>query len=276
MQRNTSQRNNSSGFTLIELLVVISIIAMLMSILMPAMARVRKQGQAVACQSNLKQWAAIYIMYTDDNNGFFLAGNHHNNHISQWCRALEPYQKDKMLKFCPVATRTIWEKGVKTTGGDSWANLVGTTLQAWGMDTGESGGYTGGSYGENSWATNPPDDKLEGRPKANFWRSPNVKGAPEVPWLMDSMWLDGWPLHTEYPPAIPDRYWTSLMARYCIDRHQGGTNALFLDWSVRKIGCKELWTLKWHRNFDTRSIWTKAGGVAPEDWPNWMRSMKDY
>jgi prepilin-type N-terminal cleavage/methylation domain-containing protein/prepilin-type processing-associated H-X9-DG protein len=275
MQRNTSIRNRLPGFTLIELLVVISIIALLMSIMMPALARVKKQAQAVACQSNLKQWSAIYIMYTDDNNGFFLAGNHQNNHIAQWCRALEPYQKDKMLKFCPVATRTIWEKGLKTMGTDSWANLAGTTLQAWGMNTGESGGYTGGSYGENSWATNPPDALASG-PKGNFWRTPNIKGGAEVPLLMDSMWLDGWPTDVDQPPRIPDMYNTSLMARYCIDRHQGGTNALFLDWSVRKIGCKELWTFRWHRNYKTDNAWTMRGGAAPEDWPAWMHGMKDY
>ena len=51
---------------------------------------------------------------------------------------------------------------------------------------------------------------------------------------------------------------------------------LFMDWSVRKVGLKELWTLKWNRNFDTAGPWTKAGGVKPEDWPEWMRRFKDY
>ena len=42
------------GFTLIELLVVIAIIALLMAILMPALARVKKQAQSVTCQAKLK------------------------------------------------------------------------------------------------------------------------------------------------------------------------------------------------------------------------------
>ena len=53
-------------------------------------------------------------------------------------------------------------------------------------------------------------------------------------------------------------------------------NAAFLDWSIRRVGLKELWTLKWHRNFKTNGVWTKQGGVLPEDWPQWMRGFKDY
>jgi prepilin-type processing-associated H-X9-DG protein len=62
----------------------------------------------------------------------------------------------------------------------------------------------------------------------------------------------------------------------CINRHDGTINGLFLDWSVRPIGLKELWTLKWHLQWDTAGPWTKAGGVRPEDWPQWMRKFKDY
>jgi hypothetical protein len=51
---------------------------------------------------------------------------------------------------------------------------------------------------------------------------------------------------------------------------------VFVDFSTRKIGLKELWTLKWHREFETRGIWTRAGGTMPEDWPEWMKSFKDY
>ena len=49
-----------------------------------------------------------------------------------------------------------------------------------------------------------------------------------------------------------------------------------MDWSVRKVGLKELWTLKWHTAFHTDGQWTKVGGVQPDDWPEWMRNFKDY
>jgi prepilin-type processing-associated H-X9-DG protein len=64
--------------------------------------------------------------------------------------------------------------------------------------------------------------------------------------------------------------------RFCLNRHSGAVNCLFMDSSVRKVGLKELWTLKWHREFNTANRWTKAGGVQPEDWPKWMRNFKDY
>ncbi|MHC4521519.1 MAG: H-X9-DG-CTERM domain-containing protein [Planctomycetota bacterium] len=66
------------------------------------------------------------------------------------------------------------------------------------------------------------------------------------------------------------------MARCCIDRHKAAVNCLFMDGSVRRVGLKQLWTLKWHRQFDTAGPWTKAGGVQPTDWPEWMRDYKDY
>jgi hypothetical protein len=53
-------------------------------------------------------------------------------------------------------------------------------------------------------------------------------------------------------------------------------NMMFLDWSVRKVGLKELWTFKWHRKYNTADRWTIAGGVTPDRWPEWMASFKDY
>ena len=67
--------NRRNAFTLIELLVVIAVIAILMSILMPALSRAREQGKRVACLNNLGQMMKGWIMYADDNDDKIMPAN---------------------------------------------------------------------------------------------------------------------------------------------------------------------------------------------------------
>lgn len=61
--------NRHNGFTLMELLVVIAIIALLMSILLPSLQRVREQAKRVVCASSLSQIGRLLEFYCGDNSG---------------------------------------------------------------------------------------------------------------------------------------------------------------------------------------------------------------
>ena len=259
------------GFTLIELLVVISIIALLMAILMPALSRVKKQAQSVACMARLKSWGLIYKLYTDDFAGSFPLG-WGGSASTQWMVSMRSYYNadDEML-LCPTATRLV------LGGGDS------ATWKAW---TRNIGGYDYiGSYGNSSWTDNMSADRGS-RLKEWFWKTtqnfPRDMGPSTVPVLGDSTWHDAWPRDTDTPIqnlfgfGYGDQGTSGEMNHFCIDRHNGWTNMTFADWSVRHVGLKELWTLRWHRAFDINGPWTKAGGVTGSDWPQWMRKYKDY
>ena len=263
---------NSRGFTLVELLVVIAIIALLMSILMPALAKVRKQAKTVICQSNLKQWGTIFSMYTGDYDGYFHEGWFAGaNPVRHWMTTLRSYySNEQKLRFCPAATKP------RTEGGQG-------VTSAWGIFR---GGWTGageddfGSYGINSWVLNPPEGTEVYGPPEKYWRTADVKKAADAPLFLCAWWFDGWAEPRNAPLEFENIYLSGnsmeAIGDFCVNRHDGFLNGLFLDFSVRKIGLKELWTLKWHRKFDTCELWTLCGGVEPDDWPEWMKSFKDY
>lgn len=243
------------GFTLIELLVVIAIIALLLAILMPALQRVRSQARAAACLSHLKQWGLIFSMYTDDNDGVFHQGLDRPYH---WTMRMRPYYgSDKKLFYCPSAMRHIDEVGV-------WGNDT-----AWVFDSGDKKGLDHGSYGTNGFVET---NIRQGEHK--HWKTKNVGGAGYIPLFLDANRLDGWPEAWDEPPTFDGEFNTgegNNMRRFCMNRHDGCLGALLLDFSARKVGLKELWQLKWHREW-TADI-TRTGIPV---WPAWMNPYRDF
>jgi prepilin-type N-terminal cleavage/methylation domain-containing protein/prepilin-type processing-associated H-X9-DG protein len=74
------QMQKTKGFTLIELLVVIAVIAVLMSILMPALKAARDHGKRVHCLKNAKTLSLGWYMYALDNDNKLVGGNNGEGH----------------------------------------------------------------------------------------------------------------------------------------------------------------------------------------------------
>jgi prepilin-type N-terminal cleavage/methylation domain-containing protein len=256
------------GFTLIELLVVIAIIALLMAILMPALKRIRDQSETVGCLSNLRQWGIIFEIYAQDNEGRFWGTAGPQSWVSH-IHIFSPKYIDIVNKiwFCPTAKRLQFENGV---------GRPFSIFNAW------HDANTAGSYGINGYVCtySPPFDfiKFYGRgvPTKDGWETSNVPGANNIPLLVDALDYYLLPLANDPPSRKEGVGFIDSITGCCINRHDGYVGCLFLDYSVRKVGLKELWTLKWHRSFDTKGPWTTSGGVKPTDWPEWMAKFKNY
>ncbi len=262
------------GFTLIELLVVISIIAVLLSILMPSLKKAKDKVRSVICRSNLKHWAIPFALYAEDNNGKFMRGwmDTMGSGEKQWMNQLRPYYSGVgNFRLCPM---TPVPKEDNCFGGTykAWANLSGTASN--GIFKGEYG-----SYAMNDWAHNPPPNVwLWNSEYSDYWLGPyNLRNPRNIPLFCDSVWTGALPKDTNPPPewedyAQEDYSITGQMWRVCIKRHQRrGINMLFMDFSIDEVGLKRLWRLKWHKSFDTNNYWT----TPDADWPDWMRSLSD-
>ena len=111
--RKGSLSRSKWGFTLIELLVVISIIALLVSILLPALGTAREQARGTLCMNNQKQMGLVWMMYGQDNDDSLYYYEDTVNPASDppwlWWDPIIDYHKDyKDVLNCPSQDRYGW------------------------------------------------------------------------------------------------------------------------------------------------------------------------
>ena len=277
------------GFTLVELLVVVAIIALLVSILLPALGKAREQVKQVTCMSNLRQAGMCYALYLEENDGWFptsyrFVASRNGVFENCWYVVLKEYMGEAFsngLLLCPSASK---EQSISSTGKcDPQSSFNGKVFHD---------ELPLMSYGQNDWVLSALDN-VAASPYYGFgsqysrdlaWRrSDGVKRMDMVPVLGDA----SYPIATDVrfdsavPPTAPtysgDHSWQLSMSgpdqmkRFCIDRHQLSVNWVFMDCSIRKVGLKQLWDLPFHRNWNPERV-----NMDAYSWPEWMDKCRDY
>lgn len=258
----TKSKTIIRGFTLIELLVVISIIAVLVALLLPALSRARELSKQTRCLNQLRQVGITHESYVTDRDGQLLPWSYGQYGGAFAVEALRTYYGEQNeFHLCPTAEE-LPPTGLTYEWSGGW--ILGSAKHAWrGVRADASTTVT--SYGINGFMYDPligDYNNLGGRDYAEpgawpdqwFGNAFAVQKPSYTPLIFDAIWGNAWP--SEDDPVPADLFFGEMdnyphhMGRVCVDRHDMAVNIAFVDGHAEHVPLRQLWNLYWHVDWE--------------------------
>jgi prepilin-type N-terminal cleavage/methylation domain-containing protein/prepilin-type processing-associated H-X9-DG protein len=266
--------NTIKGFTLIELLVVISIIALLLSILMPALSKVKDQAKFILCQSNLRSYGIVGVMYATENgeslpypwasiyNAIDLPGEvarqcrWHNpkydltRYSDEYGGPLWPYLEVKDINLCPTFKSMAYTIGA---GHFGHSTSVPEIAPQFGYSMNGFLGVYGGSSDTRIFRVEKIS-KVAHPATVFFFAEENMQIDNDEPWsiavLNDNALISRWDnpkIVIGPPPRVApflDSFATFHKSKDA-NLNDGVSNAVFIDGHVEQVDVRDTHELSW-------------------------------